>query len=130
MISPEIRKFLGDIGISGGTNQLLTSVGTGATIGGAGAALSGTSVGEGIVTGGTMGGVGYGIDTLVSGPGMDIAESLGITDPAQQKIFANTLKTIAPTMLTGGKIDPTKLLMSYAMSQARDKAKQTARGTT
>lgn len=128
MVSPEISKFLSNAGITGTPNQLLTSVGTGATIGGTMAGLSDKSIGQGILTGGTMGGLGYGIDSLVSGPGIDMAKDLGITDPAQQKIFANTLKTLAPTILTGGKIDPTKLLMSYAMSQARGKAKETARG--
>ena len=40
-------------------------------------------------------------------------------------MFANTLARLGPTILTGGKIDPTKVLMSYAMNQAMKEGKNT-----
>ena len=52
-----------------------------------------------------------------------MANELGI-DPKYQKLFANTLARLTPTILTGGKVDPTKVLMSYMMNQAMKEGKE------
>ena len=80
--------------------------------------------------GGAGGALSYGANALVPNEGLAMANELGI-DPKYQKLFANTLARLTPTILTGGKVDPTKVLMSYLMSGAKSAAKeQIKQGTT
>ena len=73
--------------------------------------------------GGAGGALSYGANALVPNEGLAMANELGI-DPKYQKLFANTLARLTPTILTGGKVDPTKVLMSYLMSSAKGTAKE------
>ena len=107
-------------------NPLLTNLGTGATIGAASSAITGKDVGGGALMGTAGAGLAYGANQLVPQQGLEFANELGI-DPKYQSMFANTLARLTPTILTGGKVDPTKVLMSYLMSKGKEKIKE---GTT
>lgn len=118
-VSPFISETLG-------TSPLATNLATGATIGAAGAGITGQDIGKGALTGLTGAGLAYGTNQLLPEQGIKIASDLGI-DPKYQSLFANTLARLGPTILTGGKIDPTKLLMSYAMNKAMKEGKEQMR---
>lgn len=118
-VSPYISETLG-------TTPLATNLATGATLGAAGAGIMGQDIGKGALTGLVGAGLAYGTNQLLPEQGMKIASDLGI-DPKYQSLFANTLARLGPTILTGGKIDPTKLLMSYAMNKAMKEGKEKMR---
>ena len=109
-----------------GTGPLATNIATGATLGAAGAGIMGEDIGKGALTGATGSLLAYGTNQLLPETGLKMAGDLGI-DPKYQSLFANTLSRLAPTILTGGKIDPTKVLMSYAMNQALKEGKAQVR---
>ena len=110
LISPYVSQAVGG-------NEFLTNIGTGATLGAASSALTGRDIGTGALMGTAGAGLAYGANQLVPQQGLEFANELGI-DPKYQSMFANTLARLAPTILTGGKVDPTKVLMSYMMNQA------------
>lgn len=118
-------------GLSGAgvTNELLNKTLTGATVSGGIAGLTGKDIGPAALMGGAGGALSYGASNLVPKEGLDFANQLGI-DPKYQSLFANTLARLTPTILTGGKVDPTKVLMAYMMNQAKGAAKQQVKGTT
>lgn len=118
-VSPYVSETLG-------TGPLATNLATGATLGAAGAGIMGQDIGKGALTGAAGAGLAYGTNQLLPEQGMKIASDLGI-DPKYQSLFANTLARLGPTILTGGKIDPTKLLMSYAMNKAMKEGKEQMR---
>ena len=111
-------------------NPLLTNLGTGATIGAASSAITGKDVGGGALMGTAGAGLAYGANQLVPQQGLEFANELGI-DPKYQSMFANTLARLGPTILTGGKVDATKVLMSMAMNKAMKEGKEKIKeGTT
>lgn len=109
-ISPQISEAFGG-------NQFATQAATNAAISSGIAALQGGDVGNAALTGAITGGVGYGINTLLPSQGIEIAKELGLS-PENQRLFANTLVRLAPTILTGGKIDATRLAMSTLISKS------------
>ncbi len=121
---PQVTSGISE-GLSGAgiTNELANKALTGATVGGGIAGLTGGSVGTGALMGGAGGALSYGASNLVPSEGMAMASELGI-DPKYQKLFANTLARLTPTILTGGKVDPTKVLMSYLMSKGKEQIKE------
>ena len=120
-VTSGISEGLSNAGITNTiANKALTSGLTSAGV----ATLTGKDIDNAGLTGLITGGAGAALSPQIK----DLATALDI--PSQyHSLFANTLTQLAPTILTGGKIDPTKLLMSYAMSKAKDTAKTTARGT-
>ena len=117
LISPTISQAVGG-------DKLLTQLGTGATLGGGIAALTNRDIGQGALMGAAGAGLAYGTNKLVPEQGIQMANDLGI-DPKYQSMFANTLARLGPTILTGGKVDPTKVLMSYMMNQAMKEGRNT-----
>ena len=109
-ISPQISEAFGG-------NQFATQAATNAAISSGITALQGGDVGNAALTGAITGGVGYGINTLIPEQGIAIAKELGLS-PENQRLFANTLVRLAPTILTGGKIDATRLAMSTLISKS------------
>jgi hypothetical protein len=107
------------------SNPILNQAITQGAISGGVSALSGGSGTEGLTRGFIGGGVGGALG-MVNQEGLKIADNLGI-DPKYQSLFANTLSQLAPTILTDGKIDPTKVLMSYVMKQALKEGKAQVR---
>lgn len=109
-ISPEISKAFDG-------NPLATQALTSAAVNSAIAEIQGGDVGNAALTGAITGGAGYGINTLLPSQGIEIAKDLGLS-PENQRLFANTLVRLAPTILTGGKIDATRLAMSTLISKS------------
>lgn len=109
----DFSKYLADSGI---TNSVVNQALTQGVIGGGVSTLAGGSGTEGLTSGLISGGIGGTLDTIKP-EFTDFAKEIGV--PSQYAgVFANTLASLAPTLLTGGKIDPTKVLMSYLMKKA------------
>lgn len=115
---------ISDLGI---TNPIVNQAVTQGIVGGGVSALTGGSGTEGFTSGLISGGIGGTLDTLKPEVA-NIARELGVPDKFAT-VFTNTLASLAPTLITGGKIDPTKVLMSYMMKNAISGAKSNANQT-
>lgn len=113
-ITGQVSGGLADLGV---TNPVINQALTGATISGGVAGLTGGNVESAVTAGGIGGGLSAGINTLLPEANAAVKEAFDLTDD-QARIFTNTLARLTPTILTGGKIDATKLLMGVLMSQA------------
>lgn len=113
-ITKDISGGLGDLGI---TNQIANQALTGATVSGGIAGLTGRSIEDAALIGGTGGAIAGGINTLLPEANTAVKNAFNLTD-SQAKVFTNTLARLAPTILTGGKVDVTKLLMNMLISGA------------
>lgn len=111
--APTVSNYLSGAGIDNPIiNQALTQ---GALSGGISTLLGGSGT-QGLTSGLIGGGIGGGMQ-MIQPELVDFAKELGI--PEQYAgVFSKTLASIAPTLLTGGTIDPVKLLMNYFMRQA------------
>ncbi len=117
-IGGEFSSYLKDLGPV--ASQAITQ----GVMSGGMSALAGGSGTEGFTSGAISGGVGGALNMANSELKSFAVDQLGV-DPKFAGVFANTLASLAPTLLTGGKIDPTKVLMNYVMRQAMSGAKNT-----
>lgn len=119
-VGSEISGGLGNLGV---TNQIANQALTGATISGGLAGLTGGDIKEAATSGAVGAGLSAGVNTLLPEVNTAVKDAFNLTND-QARIFTNTLARIAPTILTGGKIDATKLIMNYLMAQALGGAKK------
>lgn len=124
VVAPEIGGALEGIeGLSPQTTKFLTNLGTGATTAGGIAALQGADIKSAIADSALGTTITGGINTLLPEVNNTVKQAFDLTDD-QARIFTNTLARLAPTILTGGEIDPTKLVMNALISQSMNQIKE------
>lgn len=119
-VAPKVAGQLsGSLGIE---NQILNQAITQGTVGAGMSALAGGSGTEGFTAGAIGGAIGGGIDMVQPEFKNFVIDELGI--PKEYAgVVTNTLTSLMPTILTGGQIDPTKVLMNYMLRAALSGAK-------
>jgi hypothetical protein len=113
-ISGEISSGLNTLDI---TNPILNQALAGATVSGGVAGLTGNNVEDAALLSGIGGGISGGINTMYPAVNTAVKDTFNLTND-QAKVLTNTLVKLAPTILTGGEIDPIKVLMNTMISNA------------
>jgi hypothetical protein len=113
-ISGEISGGLNTLDI---TNPILNQALTGATVSAGVAGLSGDSMKDAALFGGIGGVMSGGINTAYPEVNAAVKDMFNLTND-QARVLTNTIARLTPTILTGGKIDATKVLMNTLLSNA------------
>jgi hypothetical protein len=115
-ISSNISGGISDLG-GAFNNPIVNQALTGATLSGGIAGLTGNSVKDAAIAGGIGGGIAGTINTAYPEVNTAVKDMFNVTDD-QAKVLTNTIARLAPTILTGGRIDPTRVLMNALLSNA------------
>jgi hypothetical protein len=127
LVAPEISGSLQGIeGLSPETVKFLTSTGTNAALSSGIAALQGTDIGDALTQSLVGSAFSGGINTLLPELNESVKSTFNLSD-TDAKIFTNTLLKLFPTMLQGGNVDLSKLIMNYLITRG---IHSTKRGTS